>query len=63
MSEDEREFASQRFLWLDISDVLPLFLSCEYDRLPYCILELVFRYVNKGNAVTLRAWPASLEHR
>ncbi|OKO89667.1 Vegetative incompatibility protein HET-E-1 [Penicillium subrubescens] len=51
MTEDERQFAGHLFLWLDISNVLPGFLSCEYDRLPYCILELVFRYVNKGNPV------------
>jgi DNA polymerase III delta prime subunit len=51
MNEDERQFARHLFLWLDISDVLPEFLSCEYDRLPHCILELVFRYVNKGNPV------------
>lgn len=51
MTEDERQFARHLFLWLDISDVLPNFLSCEYDRLPNCIIELVFRYVNKGNPV------------
>lgn len=51
MTEDERQFARHLFLWLDISDVLLNFLSCEYDRLPNCIIELVFRYVNKGNPV------------
>ncbi|KAI9689477.1 MAG: hypothetical protein M1822_010128 [Bathelium mastoideum] len=50
-TQDQQEFASQLFLWLDIRDYLPEFLADDFDRLPYYILRLIFRFVNGGGEV------------
>ncbi|PVI02697.1 hypothetical protein DM02DRAFT_297156 [Periconia macrospinosa] len=42
MTKDHQKFAKFLYIWLDVSD---------YDRMSYETLELIFRYVNGGEAV------------
>lgn len=51
MSKDHQKFAKFLYIWLDVSDYLPSFFASDYDRMPYETLELIFRYVNGGEAV------------
>ncbi|KAL9609168.1 MAG: hypothetical protein Q9167_006045 [Letrouitia subvulpina] len=51
MTEDERQFAKYLYVWLDVNDYMPDFMSGNFDRLPYHTLQLVFRFVNGGNEV------------
>ena len=51
MSEDQRNFAKYLYVWLDVNDYMPDFLSENFDRLPYCTLQLIFRFVNGGSEV------------
>ena len=51
MTDDHRQFAKYLFIWLDVNDYMPEFLSDKYDRLPYHMLQLIFRFVNGGKDV------------
>ncbi len=51
MTEDQRKFAKYLYIWLDVNDYMPDFLSENFDRLPYCTLQLIFRFVNGGSEV------------
>ncbi|KAL9600505.1 MAG: hypothetical protein Q9219_003156 [cf. Caloplaca sp. 3 TL-2023] len=51
MTEDQRKFAKHLYIWLDVNDYMPDFLSENFDRLPYNTLQLIFRFVNGGNDV------------
>lgn len=51
MTDDHREFAKYLFIWLDVNDYMPEFLSDKFDRLPYNMLQLIFRFVNGGRDV------------
>ena len=51
MTEDQRKFAKYLYIWLDVNDYMPDFLSENFDRLPYNTLQLIFRFVNGGSEV------------
>lgn len=51
MTDDHRQFAKYLYIWLDVSDYMPTFLSDNFDRLQYRMLQLIFRFVNGGNEV------------
>lgn len=51
MTEDQRNFAKYLYVWLDVNDYMPDFISRILDRLPYHTLQLIFRFVNGGSEV------------
>ena len=51
MTEDQRIFAKYLYVWLNVNDYMPDFLSENFDRLPYHTIQLVFRFINGGSEV------------
>lgn len=51
MTPEERKFARHLYSWLDISDYMPSFWAEKFDRLPFRMVQLVFRHVNGGSEV------------
>ncbi|KAK5958349.1 glycoside hydrolase 15 protein [Knufia fluminis] len=51
LSDDEKAFCGEIYLWLDLSDYMPGFFAEENDRLSMQIIRSIFRCVNGGTEV------------